>query len=66
MKVSEIKDLINNESDKWMYDVGFWIEQVEELIEEVDRLSAALSTIADDETDYAKQLAKDALGEING
>ena len=66
MKISEIKALVNNESDKWMYDAGFWIEQVECLIEKVDRLTAALSIIADDETDYPRQLAKDAIGGIDG
>ena len=35
--IQEIKDLLNDESDKWRLDAGDWIGYVEELIDEIDR-----------------------------
>ena len=59
--IQEIKDLLNNDSDKWRIDAGDWMGYVEELIGEIDRLKMVLEIIAEDETDYPRKIAKDAL-----
>lgn len=43
--INEIKDLLNDESDKWRLDVGDWMGYVEELVEEVERLHAELERV---------------------
>lgn len=40
--IQDIKDLLNDESEKWRLDVGDWIGYVEELVEEVDRLQSII------------------------
>ena len=60
--IQEIKDLLNNDSDKWRLDAGDWMGYAEELIGEIDRLKMVLEIIAEDETDCPRKIAKDALG----
>jgi len=45
--IQKLKDLLNDEYNKWSLDVGDWIAYVEELIDEVERLRKLVNLARD-------------------